>query len=44
MTQLPEPNFIERDPDIITKEWITAYEEKRKKRAVKCFSLHKLNG
>ena len=28
MTQLPEPNFIERDPDIITKEWITAYEEK----------------
>ena len=28
MTQLPEPNFIERDPDVITKEWITAYEEK----------------
>ena len=49
MTQLPEPNFIERDPDIITKEWITAYEEKSgkvlmKKRAVKFFSLHKLNG
>lgn len=28
MTKLPEPNFIERDPDVITKEWITAYEEK----------------
>ena len=28
MTQLPEPNFIERDPDVITKEWITDYEEK----------------
>ena len=28
MTQLPEPNFIERDPDVITKEWIAAYEEK----------------
>ena len=39
MTQLPEPSFIERDPDVITKEWITAYEEKK---AVKYFSLHKL--
>lgn len=28
MTKLPEPNFIERDPDVITKEWIAAYEEK----------------
>ena len=25
---LPEPNFIERDPDIITKEWIDLYEKK----------------
>ena len=28
MTQLPEPNFIERDPETITKEWIKLYEEK----------------
>lgn len=28
MTQLPEPNFIERDPDTITKEWVELYEEK----------------
>ncbi|MEI8128524.1 MAG: baseplate J/gp47 family protein, partial [bacterium] len=28
MTQLPEPNFIERDADKITQEWITLYEEK----------------
>lgn len=28
MTKLPEPNFIERDPDVITQEWIAAYEEK----------------
>jgi len=28
MTNLPEPNFIDRDPDIITKEWIALYEEK----------------
>lgn len=28
LTQLPEPNFIERDPDVVTKEWIAAYEEK----------------
>ena len=28
MTQLPEPNFIERDPDVVTKEWIAAYEGK----------------
>ena len=28
MTEVTEPNFIERDTDIITKEWITAYEEK----------------
>ncbi len=27
-TQLPEPNFIDRDPNIITKEWITLYQEK----------------
>lgn len=27
-TQLPEPNFIERDPDKITKEWIALYEQK----------------
>ncbi len=28
MTKLPEPNFIDRDPDTITKEWIERYEEK----------------
>ena len=28
MTQLPEPNFIDRDPDTITKEWIEKFEEK----------------
>ena len=28
MTKLPEPNFIDRDPDSITKEWIEKYEEK----------------
>ena len=28
MTQLPEPNFIERNPEIITNEWIKLYEEK----------------
>ena len=28
MTNLPEPNFIERNPEIITKEWIALYEEK----------------
>ena len=28
MTQLPEPNFIERDADKITQEWIALYEEK----------------
>lgn len=28
MTQLIEPNFIERDPETITKEWIELYEEK----------------
>jgi len=28
MTQLPEPNFIERDADKITQEWISLYEEK----------------
>ena len=28
MTQLPEPNFIDRDPDTITKEWIERFEEK----------------
>jgi len=27
-TQLPEPNFIERDADKITNEWISLYEEK----------------
>lgn len=27
-TQLPEPNFIERDPEKITREWIALYEEK----------------
>lgn len=27
-TQLPEPNFIERNPDTITQEWIEYYEEK----------------
>nr|DAU52945.1 MAG TPA: baseplate assembly protein [Caudoviricetes sp.] len=27
-TQLPEPNFINRDPDLITQEWIKYYEEK----------------
>lgn len=28
MTKLPEPNFIERDPEVITQEWIKYYEEK----------------
>ena len=28
MTKLPEPNFIDRDSDIITKEWIEKFEEK----------------
>ena len=28
MTKLPEPNFIERNPDNITKEWIELYEQK----------------
>ncbi len=28
MTNLPEPNFINRDPDTITKEWVELYEQK----------------
>lgn len=28
MTQLPEPNFIDRDPETITKEWVELYEKK----------------
>ena len=28
MTQLPEPDFIERNPDTITQEWIKIYEQK----------------
>ena len=28
MTQLPEPNFIERDADKITQEWVNLYETK----------------
>ena len=28
MTNLPEPNFIDRDPDTITKEWVELYEQK----------------
>lgn len=28
MTQLPEPNFIERDAEKITREWIELYEQK----------------
>ena len=28
MTQLPEPNFINRNPETITNEWIKLYEEK----------------
>lgn len=28
MTNLPEPNFIDRDPDTITKEWVELYEKK----------------
>lgn len=27
-TKLPEPNFIDRNPDIITKEWVELYEKK----------------
>lgn len=27
-TQLPEPNFIDRDPDTITREWVELYEKK----------------
>lgn len=32
MTRLPEPNFIERDADKITQEWIDLYEEKTGKK------------
>ena len=28
MTRLPEPNFIDRNPETITNEWIKLYEEK----------------
>lgn len=28
MTQLPEPNFIDRNPDTTTKEWVELYEKK----------------
>jgi len=28
MSNLPEPNFINRDPDTITKEWVESYEKK----------------
>ena len=28
MSDLPEPDFIDRDPDTITKEWVELYEEK----------------
>lgn len=28
MTNLPEPNFIDRDPDTITREWVELYEQK----------------
>ena len=28
MTQLTEPQYIERDPEVITREWIELYEEK----------------
>ena len=28
MSNLPEPNFINRDPDTITKEWVESYEQK----------------
>ena len=28
MTQFPEPNFIDRNPETITNEWIKLYEEK----------------
>ena len=28
MTKLPEPNFIDRNPDEITNAWIKLYEEK----------------
>ena len=28
MTNLPEPNFIQRDPDTIIKEWVELYEKK----------------
>ena len=28
MTKLPEPNFIDRNPETITNEWIKLYEEK----------------
>ncbi len=27
-TNLPEPNFIDRDPTTITNEWIALYQEK----------------
>lgn len=28
MTKLPEPNFIDRNSETITNEWIKLYEEK----------------
>ena len=28
MTQLPEPNFINRDAETVTNEWIALYEQK----------------
>ncbi len=31
ITKLPEPNFIERDVDKITQEWIALYEAKTDK-------------
>ena len=27
-SNLPEPNFIERNPETITKEWVELYEQK----------------
>ena len=44
MTQLPEPNFIERDPDVVTKEWIAAYEEKEFCGCIEFVSLQDLKG
>ena len=36
MTQLPEPNFIERNPETITKEWVELYGSVRRAVGIRC--------